>query len=147
MDLNFFVDSEKMKNTSGFYEEGVEAITMLAPSANGDLGAMLREMSPLTYVKPGICPHCSCYGAVDEVVMYDQGQKYHKALAEAGNATSLYIAPGRGHEFSDDMKERASAFCSDFVNGRNAFAARTPDRQEGPESDSEKKEVFRRDQR
>ena len=124
VDLNFFVDSEKMRTTSHFYEEGVQVIRMLAPSEEGDLAAMLREMSPVSYVKPGVCPHCNCYGGIDEVVMYDQGEKYHRALTAAGCVSSLYIAEGRGHEFSDDMKERAQAFCADFVSGANAFAPR-----------------------
>ena len=58
---------------------------------------LAKELSPLTYVRPGLPPIFTAQGDADSTVPYEQGVRLHKALTEAGVPNQLYTVPGGKH--------------------------------------------------
>jgi acetyl esterase/lipase len=60
---------------------------------------VVREASPLTYVKPGSPTMLLIAGTDDKVVNPDQSRQFDQALQNAGVAVKLMLLPGVGHSF------------------------------------------------
>lgn len=65
-----------------------------APAGRPDL---LREISPQTYVGPGLPPFLLLHGRDDSVLPWSQSANFACALGEAGTEVTLKIVPGEGH--------------------------------------------------
>ncbi len=119
-DLRYYRDPEILAtnvNSQAF----IDWIDALVPDTRGDYREMLADMSPVSYVRPGLCPHLNMYGGIDNVVMYQMGEDYKKLLDKAGVPNTLLVAEGVWHEFSEEMQQAAAGFCRDFIQGRNFF--------------------------
>jgi acetyl esterase/lipase len=69
---------------------------------------LARQMSPLTYVRPGLPPIITVHGDADPVVPYSNAVKLHQALDKAGVRNQLVTIPGGGHGgFPDDQQIKA----------------------------------------
>jgi acetyl esterase/lipase len=69
---------------------------------------LARQMSPLTYVRPGLPPIITIHGDADPVVPYSNAVKLHQALDKAGVRNQLVTIPGGGHGgFLDDQQIKA----------------------------------------
>ena len=76
-----------------------------------------ERVSPLAYVHAGTPPILSIHGDNDPIVPYDQGQRLHKALDEAGVANRLVTIAGGGHGgFSNAEMQRAYAAIREFLS-------------------------------
>lgn len=56
-----------------------------------------RQVSPITYVRPGIPPVITLHGDRDDIVPYTQAVRLHAALDKAGVPNSLITVSGAGH--------------------------------------------------
>lgn len=67
-----------------------------------------KQVSPLTYVRPGLPPIITIHGDHDPTVPYPQAQRLKKALDQAGVKNELVTIPGGSHGgFSDEQTLRA----------------------------------------
>ncbi|MCC6589208.1 MAG: alpha/beta hydrolase [Bryobacterales bacterium] len=83
-----------------------------------------RQVSPLTYVRPGVCPILTIHGDNDQIVPYNNGQKLHKALTEAGVPNELFTMTGAGHGgFNKAQRLQAHTKIRDFLSKHNLPAA------------------------
>jgi len=55
------------------------------------------QVSPLTYVRPGLPPVITIHGDADPTVPYTQAQRLHDALQKAGVTHQLVTVPKGGH--------------------------------------------------
>ncbi|MBR4747945.1 MAG: alpha/beta hydrolase [Abditibacteriota bacterium] len=122
-DLRYYVDPEILRTTI-HKDEFAEWIGSLVPDPRGDYPAMLTDISPVNYVRPGLCPHLNMYGGTDDIVMWQMGADYKKLLDAAGVSNTLLVAEGRWHEFSEEMRQAAAGYCRDFVEQKGFFAPR-----------------------
>ncbi|MEN6605121.1 MAG: alpha/beta hydrolase, partial [Bryobacteraceae bacterium] len=67
---------------------------------------VLREASPLTYVKPGLPATLILQWEDDQAVPADQAEALARALSKAGVRHELVWIPGRGHALSPSGVER-----------------------------------------
>jgi acetyl esterase/lipase len=58
---------------------------------------LARQLSPLTYVRPGVPPIVIVHGEADPGVPYQQGVRLHQALNQAGVPNELITIPGGKH--------------------------------------------------
>jgi dipeptidyl aminopeptidase/acylaminoacyl peptidase len=58
---------------------------------------LAKQLSPLTYVRPGLPPIFTAHGDADNVVPYQHAVRLHKALDAAGVANQLYSVKGGKH--------------------------------------------------
>lgn len=58
---------------------------------------LARQLSPLTYVRPGLPPIFTVHGDADDVVPYQQAVRLKKALDAAGVPNELYTVKGAKH--------------------------------------------------
>ena len=56
-----------------------------------------RQLSPITYVRPGLVPQLIVCGNLDP--LYPQNRAYEKRLQETGNPVEFYLAQGQTHAF------------------------------------------------
>jgi acetyl esterase/lipase len=74
------------------------------------------QVSPLTYVRPGIPPIISIHGDADPTVPYTQKQALHAALDSVGLPHELVTIPGGKHGgFTDEETLRAYAAIRAFL--------------------------------
>ena len=66
--------------------------------------AVLREISPLTYVKPGLPPFLLVHGTEDKSVPYDQSIKFQAKLWENGVPCDLVTIKGAPHRINEWIK-------------------------------------------
>lgn len=64
---------------------------------NEALWQTLAEMSPATYVKPGLAPFLLIHGDADPVVAIGQSLVFQTKMKEAGNVCDLITVPGGIH--------------------------------------------------
>lgn len=60
--------------------------------------ALLKQLSPITYVNPKYPPTLIVHGDADKVVPLQQAQAMDQALAKAGVEHRLDVIPGGGHD-------------------------------------------------
>jgi acetyl esterase/lipase len=58
---------------------------------------LARQVSPLTYVRPGLPPMLLIHGDADPIVPYSHAVRLHQALEGAGVRNLLVTIPGGGH--------------------------------------------------
>lgn len=58
---------------------------------------LAKQLSPLTYVRPGLPPIFTAQGDADPTVPYEHSVRLHKALTAAGVPNQLYTVPGGKH--------------------------------------------------
>lgn len=58
---------------------------------------LAKQLSPLTYVRPGLPPIFTAQGDSDPTVPYQHGVRLHQALTAAGVPNQLYTVPGGRH--------------------------------------------------
>ena len=58
---------------------------------------LAKELSPLTYVRPGLPPIFTAHGDDDPTVPYQHAVRLHKSLTDAGVPNELYTVPGGKH--------------------------------------------------
>lgn len=63
-----------------------------------------KEVSPLTYVRPGLPPIITIHGDQDDVVPYSQAVRLHEALTKAGDKNELVTIHGGKHGFFTDQE-------------------------------------------
>ncbi len=59
---------------------------------------LARQLSPITYVRPGLPPIISIQGDKDDIVPFSQAVRLHAALDKAGVPNKLIPIPGAGHD-------------------------------------------------
>ena len=90
------------------------------------LGSMLnreeiaKQVSPITYVRPGLPPIISVHGDADPTVPYTQKQRFHQALDKIGAAHELITVPGGKHGgFTEQENLKAYAAVRAFLTKHN----------------------------
>ena len=90
------------------------------------LGSMLnreeiaKQVSPITYVRPGLPPIISVHGDADPTVPYTQKQRFHQALDTIGGAHELVTVPGGKHGgFTEQENLKAYAAIRAFLIKHN----------------------------
>ena len=61
--------------------------------------ASLEEISPMSYVVPGLPPTLIFHGTNDELVPFSQVERFQRLMEDAGNHCILVGARGEGHGF------------------------------------------------
>jgi acetyl esterase/lipase len=74
------------------------------------------QVSPLTYVRPGLPPVLTIHGDADPTVPYTQATRLHEALQKAGGTSQLVTVPKGGHGgFTNDENVRIYAAIRSFL--------------------------------
>jgi alpha-L-fucosidase 2 len=60
---------------------------------------LLREISPTSYIKPGLPPFFLLHGTADQSVPYDQSTSFQARLRDAGVECELVTIPDAPHAF------------------------------------------------
>ncbi len=63
--------------------------------------ALLQEMSPITYVKPGLPPFLFVQGDADKTVLYEQTLAFMSKLKENGVTNDIVTIKGAPHRITD----------------------------------------------
>jgi acetyl esterase/lipase len=74
------------------------ALGLDSKAPKGDIEALLKKLSPITYVSPKYPPTLIVHGDNDKVVPLQQAQAMDRALAKAGVEHKLEVIPGGGHD-------------------------------------------------
>jgi dipeptidyl aminopeptidase/acylaminoacyl peptidase len=69
------------------------------------------QVSPLTYVRPGLPPTITIHGDADPTVPYTQAQRLHDALQKAGVTSQLVTVP-KGLHGGFPMDENLKAYAA-----------------------------------
>jgi acetyl esterase/lipase len=80
-----------------------------ADPAWGDVAAIAKQVSPLTYVRPGLPAIITIHGDHDDVVPYSQSVRLHEALTKVGVKNELVTIYGGKHGWFSD-KETLAAY-------------------------------------
>jgi acetyl esterase/lipase len=73
------------------------------------------RFSPVTYVRPGLCPILSIHNDMDPLVPRDQTSRLTARVREAGGRAEECILAGRTHGFSEPQSEMAYRRVFDFL--------------------------------
>lgn len=88
--------------------------------------AIAKEVSPLTYVRPGVPPIITIHGDHDPTVPYTHAQRLDAALAKAGTPHQLVTIPGGSHGgFTPDQLHTAYTAIWSFLEA-NHLATSAP---------------------
>lgn len=96
-DVNDLLDGKDRKNY---------AVAWLGSLANRQ--QIAKEVSPLTYVRPGLPPIITVHGDQDDVVPYSQAVRLHEALTKAGDKNELVTIHGGKHGWFSDQDTLAA---------------------------------------
>jgi acetyl esterase/lipase len=72
---------------------------------------LAKELSPLSYIRPGLPPVITIQGDKDNIVPYQQGVRLHEALDKAGVPNQLVTIHGGGHG-GFDREQLVSSFAA-----------------------------------
>jgi len=69
---------------------------------------LIKRVSPITYVRPGLPPVITVHGDADPAAPYESSVRFHAALDKAGDANQLVTIRGGKHGFHafDDAQTR-----------------------------------------
>ncbi|MBP5273799.1 MAG: alpha/beta hydrolase [Abditibacteriota bacterium] len=101
----------------------------LAEDPEGDPIRELEKMSPITYVRRGMCPILSIHGGRDDIVPAVQGTDFHKRLDALGVRNKLVILPEEDHGLGvhpEDTIKLVEEFSRDFMENKGLFAPAVP---------------------
>lgn len=85
---------------------------------NDDAWKRLREVSPSSYVHPGMPPYLLVHGDQDPTVPFEQSRRFQKQMKDAGNSCDLLTIPNGVHgmggwdKLNSDYKEQLVAWLS-----------------------------------
>ncbi|HEX9201484.1 MAG TPA: prolyl oligopeptidase family serine peptidase, partial [Acidobacteriaceae bacterium] len=86
------------------------------PEPNAAALARAKEMSPMTYIRPGLPPTFIVNGDSDRTVDPSQSAELKKALDAAGVPNGQDLVPGGGHgNFSKAETDKAMLLCLEFL--------------------------------
>lgn len=89
------------------------------PSPDAKTLARAKEMSPMTYIRPGLPPTYIVYGDVDRTVDPTQDLQLQKALDAAGVPNGIDAVAGRGHGgFSKEENDESKLRCLMFLKSQ-----------------------------
>jgi dipeptidyl aminopeptidase/acylaminoacyl peptidase len=71
-----------------------------------DRRELARQLSPLTWVRPGVSAVITVHGEADASVPYAHAVRLHAALAEAGVSNELVGIAGGGHGYYTSAASR-----------------------------------------
>jgi acetyl esterase/lipase len=102
------------------------AISWLGDQQN--IQAIAKQVSPLTYVRPGLPAIITIHGDGDDVVPYAHAVRLHEALTKAGDKNELVTIHGGKHGWFSDQDTLAAyhtiwKFLAANVTGLNVDAA------------------------
>jgi acetyl esterase/lipase len=111
--VNWFGITDVADLLQGPNEKGY-AVSWLGSLPNRE--ELAKQLSPLTYVRPGLPPILTIHGDNDKLVPYSQAVRLHEALTKAGVKNQLYTIPGGGHGgFTDDQELHAFEVAKAFL--------------------------------
>ena len=88
---------------------------------------LARQVSPLTYVRPGLPPILMIHGDADPIVPYSHAVRLHDALDRAGVRNGLLTIPGGGHvRFKRDEIARIYAFIRELLEKNGLMPVKAP---------------------
>jgi acetyl esterase/lipase len=89
------------------------------PQPDEKVLARAREMSPMTYIGPGLPPTYIVYGDVDRTVDPTQDLQLKKALDAAEVPNGIHAIVGRGHGgFTPEENDTAKLLCLEFLKAQ-----------------------------
>ena len=101
------------------------AVTWLGSLPNREVIA--RQVSPLTYVRPGLSPVLSIHGDLDPAVPYSHATRLHEALSRAGVPNELLTLPGAKHGgYSNEETLKAYSAIQNFLIQHHLFDRKKP---------------------
>ena len=71
------------------------------PQIDAEAEKILREVSAINFIKPGLPPFILIHGTEDKSVPYDQSIKFQAKLKDNGVPCDLVTVKGAGHRISD----------------------------------------------
>jgi acetyl esterase/lipase len=78
--------------------------------------ALATQISPITYVRPGLPPTLIIHGDADPVVPYEQSTSLRQALTNVNVPVQLYTVPGGQHrKFSPEQSLAVGASLQQFL--------------------------------
>jgi acetyl esterase/lipase len=84
--------------------------------------ARAREMSPMTYIRPGLPPTFIVYGDRDRTVDPAQDVQLEKALTAAGVPHGVHVIAGGGHGgFSKEENDKDKLLCLEFLKAQGVL--------------------------
>jgi acetyl esterase/lipase len=90
------------------------AVTWFGSLPNKD--EIVRRVSPLTYVRPGLPPILTIHGDKDQLVPYNHATRLHEALAKAGVPNQLVtIRNGRHGNFTPEERTQIFVAIREFL--------------------------------
>jgi len=93
---------------------------------------LLREISPLTHVRPGLPPFLFIHGELDKTVPLQQSLDFQAKVRTNGGICDLMVIPGAGHALADwnrldpDYPQRMVAWLSEHLRRETPPAPTTP---------------------
>ena len=92
------------------------------PNPDAKVLARAKEMSPMTYIHPGLPPTFIVNGDSDHTVDPTQSAQLKKALDAAGVPNSQDLVPGGGHgNFSPDESQKAMLLSLEFLKAHGVI--------------------------
>jgi acetyl esterase/lipase len=76
----------------------IPALGIDAKGPRNDIDALIKRLSPITYVNPKYPPTLIVHGDDDKVVPLQQAQAIDQALTKSGVSHKLEVVPGGGHD-------------------------------------------------
>jgi len=103
LDLDLDLDCPPPANPARFCRDlhGVDAYTQLFGGPLREREELMRRASPLRYVHRGAPPFLIIHGTRDETVPFEQGERLHHALQNAGADTTFVPIEGGHHNLRD----------------------------------------------
>jgi acetyl esterase/lipase len=92
------------------------AIRQAIPGSDPEVTA--RQMSPLTYVRPGLPPVFSVHGTADELIPSAQTAALTRAIQASGGEASAFFVDGGGHGLSIPQEDAAFEAVAQFLRHR-----------------------------
>ena len=89
-------DFEARAIQSGKLSDSVKAFLGVS-ELNDESRRILRQASPITYVKKGMPPFLLIHGAKDALVPYEQSVKMCEKMKQVGGSCELFTVEGAGH--------------------------------------------------
>lgn len=90
-----------------------EALPADVPAGVAEFAA--GKLSPVTWVRPGLCPVLSIHGTADDTVPLNQSERLTEKLRSVGGDAELAPVAGGGHGFSPAEQEIAYLAVFDFL--------------------------------
>jgi len=102
---------------------------------------LARQASPVTYVTQDDPPFLVVHGTDDRTVPFNQGERLHAALKEAGVDTTFIPIEGGGHGIGgEEIESRVRTFFDKHLLGKEAEVSAEPIKQPAGEGKAKSKE-------